>query len=163
MIMEQPPTKPAFGKYPLPDMRKHSLVHYHSDIMDRIALLALQQVMAGMLSTPLAVMLVERNVTSRFTLTKEPVEYRYTFQVQLNEKSTPYTNWLVSIPCNAPDSVTGMVSEVTPIREAKVYEWDDGKGWQEVLTFQHPHMEQDTKDSWYILDRDHNPLDWPPY
>ncbi len=149
---------PAPGAFPTPTMQRHTLNHYHSDTMDRIALLAVKQVMAGMLAVPRGVKLVERNVTARFIHGKEQIEFRFTFAVELNEKSNKYTSWLVSIPCDVPSAATGMVSEVTPIREAKVYEWDDSRGWRDMLTFEHPYMQP--TESWYHAERV-DPLGWP--
>ena len=151
--------EPAPGKYPLPEMKQHNLRHYHSDAVDRVALLAVKQGMAGMLSTPLGVKLVERHVTCRFLAGQEQVEFRFIFQLELNEKSTPYTSWLVVVPTDDAHNVTGKVTEVTEMRPAEVYEWDAEKGWQKLLEFLHPYVKAEFRRP--FGPEEHDPFDWP--
>ncbi len=157
--MTAPPPPPGGTKYPVPQLEKHNANHYHSDVMDRIALLTVHQRMAGMLVPPKSVKLVERHVSHRYLRGYEPIEFRFTFHVVTNEKSRPKATWLVTIATDDVLRPNGQVVESTPMRNAKVYEWDDSKGWELALEYEHQTSEEKSESAPF----DHSdPFNFPP-
>lgn len=152
------PTAPAKVEFPAPEMTKHRFNHFHAELVDRIAMLTCKQHMAGQLVVPEAVVLVQRHVTNNYRAgSGDEVDFRFTFQVATGVKSDPYESWLVVVPCDDPQH--GLVNETTTIRPSKLYVWDQEKGWQQSIEFQHPWVEKEVAKFSYA-DKS-NPLDWP--
>lgn len=149
---------PAPGKYPLPEMKRLRFNAFHSDTIERIALQALHQMMAGQLTIPIKVELIERHVTNRYLRGYKQVEYRLSFAVRTGMASQPTTTWMVKITAPEPDKPNGHINDTSFIDDAEVYEWEDQKGWQKALTYKHKQADPDPEP---FFDSG-SPFDWPP-
>lgn len=143
-------------------MDKPRLSQLVSDTVDRIAELACRQMAAGQLVIPRKIIMTQRTVTANALPYNSDLEFRFIFAVDTGQKNTRAENWLVVIPCEDPQG--GRVYEATRINNAKVYVWDNERGWFESLEYEHQWRTPPVRDGRLNFGpyADQNPFDWPP-
>jgi hypothetical protein len=129
---------PAPTNFPPLRTNPYHLRAFQSPVLDEIAHQAAAAYMAGMLVIPTDIVLTERAVSVRPQGSLlESITTRYIMSA-IMPKPLGHEAILVTIASEDPRG--GTVNETTTISVAKVYMWDETRGWTHTLDFEHRWM-----------------------